>query len=72
MDKNVAKLLLPLINDIYLMEMLSVYANSRIEHFHKQMESQEDVKASQGAIRELRRLDTLRDEVLGALKNGNN
>ncbi len=67
MDKNTARKLLPIVNDHVLMGILAEYAEARIAYFHKQMEHEADVKASQGAIKELRRIATLRDEVVGVL-----
>jgi len=71
MDKDVAKLLLPLINNVELYGVLVDYAKNRIE-YHKTAciaaNTFDEVRKSQGAIRELSRVVTLRDEVIQTLK----
>ena len=50
-------------------DSLEIYMESRIEDMHKVLEQTEDVREmhmAQGAIRELKRLKTLRDEVLAS------
>jgi hypothetical protein len=47
--------------------------NDRISIIHKQMEqapNMQDINQMQGAIKELRRLQTLRDEVIAGAKDG--
>lgn len=58
--------LLPLVNTDDQMERLKDYANHRIETLRGQLEKQKDrdrILETQGAIAELRRFATLRDEV---------
>jgi hypothetical protein len=67
MTPEVAKKLLPLINVKRNLDALEMYMESRITDMHRNMEQGEDMKAiyqAQGAIKELRRLRTLRDEVI--------
>ena len=48
--------------------------NHRVEELHKLLEQYDDIHniaKAQGAIQEIRRLKTLRDEVLAKSKNGN-
>ena len=48
-------------------DLLEVYMNYRVEELHKLLEQHEDIHniaKAQGAIQEIRRLKTLRDEVL--------
>ena len=65
--KQFYRSLLPLVNDKAQMDRLSSYADSRIETLRNQLEKQKDrdrVLEIQGAITELRRFSTLRDEVI--------
>jgi len=67
MTPEVAKKLLPLVNVKRNLDALEMYMESRITDMHRNMEQGEDMKAiyqAQGAIKELRRLRTLRDEVI--------
>ena len=67
MTPEIAKKLLPLINVKRNLDALEMYMESRITDMHRNMEQGEDMKAiyqAQGAIKELRRLRTLRDEVI--------
>jgi hypothetical protein len=53
------------------MGMLLEYASARIAHYHSLLETEKDhrrVAEFQGAIKELRRLKTLRDEVIAGAK----
>lgn len=66
MSKDVYRSLLPLVNEHEQMKRLQAYVDYRIEGLRDQLETLADadqVKAYQGAIRELRRFKTLRDEV---------
>ena len=67
MIKEVAKQLLPIINVKKNTDALEVYMNHRIDELHKLLEQHEDmynITRAQGAIQEIRRLKTLRDEVI--------
>lgn len=67
MDKQQYRKLLPLVNEKEQMDRLQEYVSHRIETMRDQLEKLQDVdqlKAMQGAIRELRRFYTLRDEVV--------
>jgi|TARA_R110000796_G_scaffold15597_2_gene49564 hypothetical protein len=65
--KQFYRSLLPLVNEKDQMERLLAYTNGRIETLRNQLEKQKDrdrVLEIQGAITELRRFSTLRDEVI--------
>ena len=67
MTPEIAKKLLPLVNFKRNLDALEMYMESRITDMHRNMEQGDDMKAmyqAQGAIQELRRLRTLRDEVI--------
>jgi hypothetical protein len=67
MDKSFYRLLLPLVNNRELMNLLQEYAAARIEGCRDLLEKQKDpqrILEVQGAITELRRFKTLRDEVI--------
>ena len=67
MIKEVAKQLLPIVNVKKNTDALEVYMQHRIDELHKLLEQHEDmynITKAQGAIQEVRRLKTLRDEVL--------
>jgi len=67
MTPEIAKKLLPLVNVKRNLDALEMYMESRITDMHRNMEQGDDMKAmyqAQGAIKELRRLRTLRDEVI--------
>ena len=67
MIQTLAKKLLPLVNTKKNTDALSDYMEYRIEEHYRIMEQAQDTQVlhhSQGAIRELRRLKTLRDEVV--------
>ncbi len=67
MDKAQYRKLLPLVNDRDQMNLLHDYAASRIEGLRDLLEKQKDpqrILEVQGAITELRRFKTLRDEVI--------
>lgn len=66
MKKEQYRDLLPLVNDHDTMARLSAYATHRIEVLRSYLESQKEptkIYELQGAIAELRRIATLRDEV---------
>ena len=67
MDKLHFRSLLPLVNDKDQMDRLSEYALKRINQHRDHLEKEKDrdrILEIQGAIRELRRFSTLRDEVI--------
>jgi hypothetical protein len=70
--KEVAKQLLPIVNVKKNTDALEVYMQHRIDELHKLLEQHEDmynITKAQGAIQEVRRLKTLRDEVLARAEN---
>ena len=67
MDKQTYPDLLPLVNDKGVMELLEKYAKARIELLRDQFEQTQQpdrIEFTQGSIAELRRLLTLREEVI--------
>jgi hypothetical protein len=63
---EIAKKLLPLVNVKRTGDLMELYADMRIAEAHKLMEQSDDLRViqmAQGAIKELRRFKTLRDEV---------
>ena len=67
MIKEVAKQLLPLVNVKKNTDILEAYMEYRVSELHKLLEQHEDIykiNKAQGAIQEIRRLKTLRDEVI--------
>tara|TARA_R110002072_G_scaffold301063_1_gene479655 strand:+ start:88 stop:303 length:216 start_codon:yes stop_codon:yes gene_type:complete len=71
MDKQFIRSLLPLVNDKTSMELLQTYADARISQHLTQMSMETDmerVKRIQGAVAELRRISTLRDEITTGAK----
>jgi len=67
MDKQLSRSLLPLVNDKDKYASLKDYANARIWQMHTLLETTKDhhrILEIQGAIAELKRMATLRDEVL--------
>ena len=71
MDKQTYRDLLPLVNDKAAMELLELYARARIELRRDQLEQTlhpDRFKSTQGSIAELRRLLTLRGEVIEGAK----
>lgn len=67
MDKATCRGLLPLVNDREQMGRLENYAAARIEAYRDLLEKQKDpqrILEIQGAVAELRRISTLRDEVI--------
>jgi hypothetical protein len=66
MNQETARGLLRLVNDPDTWDALQRYANSRIEGLRGHLETEKEtlkIIATQGAIAELRRLSTLREEV---------
>ena len=73
MIQEVAKELLKVVNDKKIMDALEKYMNYRVEELHKLLEQQDkisDINKAQGAIKELRRIKTLREEVIAKARNG--
>ena len=67
MIKELAKQMLPLVNTKKNTDILELYMDYRVNELHKLLEQHEDIyniNKAQGAIQEIRRLKTLRDEVL--------
>ena len=67
MDKQFYRTLLLLVNDKDTMDRVHAYVDARIEVLRDQLEitqNEDRIPVLQGAIRELRRLKTLRDEVI--------
>ena len=72
MIKETARKILPLVDSKKNSDLLELYMNHRIEELHKLLEQHEDmynITKAQGAIQEVRRLKTLRDEVLARVEN---
>ncbi len=73
MTPEIAKKLLPLVNTKRNVDLLELYVEARISESHKLMEQSDDLRViqmAQGAIKELRRFKTLRDEVTKKAENG--
>ena len=71
MNKKMYQSLLPLVNNKHAMELLKDYARARIEVRRDQLEQTihpDRFKSTQGSIAELRRLLTLREEVIEGAK----
>jgi len=67
MHRELARTLVHFVNDPYTNEAYLAYASDRVEFLKNQLvsaRSLEEVKELQGRINELRRFETLRDEVL--------
>ena len=67
MDKQFYRSLLPLVNDKDQFNSLKEYAEARIEFMHGLLETSKEhhrILEIQGAILELKRFATLRDEVI--------
>lgn len=67
MDKKLASKLVYFVNDPVTQEAYLAYVSYRIEHLKDQLCSTRDtdeIRYLQGAIKELKRFETLRDEVL--------
>jgi len=71
MDKELAKKVLPLVNDTDLYPVLLAYADSRIETMRTYLETTKEhdkILEIQGAIAELRRFKTLREQAIEGVK----
>tara|TARA_B110000046_G_scaffold172933_1_gene195090 strand:+ start:180 stop:398 length:219 start_codon:yes stop_codon:yes gene_type:complete len=67
MDKQFFINLLPLVNDQHQFQALQEYADGRVASLLQQLSTERDVDSVvklQGAIAELRRFSTLREEVI--------
>jgi hypothetical protein len=67
MDQEFYRSLLLLVNTKEQMNILQKYVSARISQYHQQLENTKDhhrLLEIQGAISELRRFKTLRDEVI--------
>ena len=72
MKKEVAKKLLKLVNVKSNTDLLEFYAKERVQILYRQMEqlaSVDEIRQIQGAIREIKRLTTIRDEVIVKAKD---
>ena len=72
MIKEVAKKLLKLVNVKSNTDLLEFYARERVQILYRQMEqlaSVDEIRQIQGAIREIKRLTTIRDEVIEKAKD---
>lgn len=71
MEKEIARKILPLVNDVEKYPLLQDYIDNRIETMRNFLENTKDhqkVLEVQGAIAELRRFQTLRDQALEGAK----
>jgi len=71
MDKSFYRSLLLMVNDKEMMRMLQEYAAARISQYQMILEVEKDhfrVLEMQGAIKELRRIKTLRGEFIAGAK----
>ena len=72
MKKEVAKKLLKLVNVKSNTDLPEFYAKERVQILYRQMEqlaSVDEIRQIQGAIREIKRLTTIRDEVIEKAKD---
>jgi hypothetical protein len=71
MEKVLAKKILPLVNDVEKYPLVQDYIDNRIETMRNFLENTKDhdkIMEVQGAIAELRRFQTLRDQALEGAK----
>ena len=71
MEKVLSKKILPLVNDVEKYPLLQDYVDNRIEtmrNFLENTKEHEKILEVQGAIAELRRFQTLRDQALEGAK----
>ena len=72
MKKELAKKLLKLVNVKSNTDLLEFYAKERVQILYRQMEqlaNVDEIRQIQGAIREIKRLSTIRDEVIEKAKD---
>jgi hypothetical protein len=73
MEKSLAKAVLPLANDAQLYSVLQMYIQARINVMRGYLENSKEhhkILEIQGAIAELRRFETLREQAIEGAKNG--
>lgn len=73
MTPEIAKKLLPLINTKRNVDLMELYAEARIAEAQKILEQSDDIRViqmAQGAIKEMRRFKTLRDEITQRADDG--
>jgi glutaredoxin-related protein len=71
MDKDTARAILPLVNDLERYDLLQSYVRARIEVLRGYLESTKElnkVLEIQGSIAELRRFQTLREQAVEGSK----
>lgn len=70
MDREIARDLLKFVNDVEFQEAVKKYYYGRLAQLHKDLEQADlsTVACIQGQIKELKRLMTLREEVLDKAK----
>ena len=71
MDKITAKEILPLVNNVDQYPLLQSYASARIETMRQYLENTKDhvkIMEIQGAVAELRRFQTLREQAIEGAK----
>jgi len=71
MDKDTARAILPLVNDLERYELLQLFVRNRIETLRGYLENTKElnkVLEIQGAIAELRRFQTLREQSIEGSK----
>ena len=71
MEKELARAIIPLVNDVDHYPLLQKYVEERIEvlrTFLEKTTEHEKIREIQGAIAELRRFQTLRDQALEGAK----
>jgi|TARA_B110000908_G_C9989877_1_gene329297 hypothetical protein len=71
MDKITAKEILPLVNNVDQYPLLQSYVSARIETMRQYLENTKDhvkIMEIQGAIAELRRFQTLREQAIEGAK----
>lgn len=67
MDRDLAELLLPWVNDEAFRKTIEAYVTNRLKDRHRALEQESDalsIARAQGAVWELRRLLKLREEVI--------
>jgi len=71
MEKQLARAILPLVNDVDQYPVLQTYIENRIQVMRNYLENTKDhnkILEIQGAIAELRRFQTLRDQAIEGAK----
>jgi len=73
MEKSLSKVILPLVNDVQSYSVLQMFVQSRINILRGYLENTKDhhkILEIQGAIAELRRFETLREQAIEGAKHG--